>query len=146
MATITASVLIGTAHRYHGGINPTHLLLLSENDRPAWQLTPLHTSEPKTVWIPTVENMLDDGLLMVGMLVIRDEWLLHGAKFKVNYEERALLYDDIAEADRRHLYELCRKLKTETKLIISVFKGSSIANQLDVVGNYAFPVEVCRSA
>ena len=35
MATTTAIILIGHAHQNHSGINPTHLIRFTENDRPA---------------------------------------------------------------------------------------------------------------
>jgi len=61
MATITATMLVGTAHQNHGGIGPTHQLLLSENSRPAWSLHALHSRRPLAVWTPTVRDMLEDG-------------------------------------------------------------------------------------
>ncbi len=33
MGTLTAQILIGSGHIYHGGIDPTHSLYLSENDK-----------------------------------------------------------------------------------------------------------------
>ena len=33
MATLTAQILIGSEHPYHGGMGPSHQLFLSENDR-----------------------------------------------------------------------------------------------------------------
>ena len=41
MATITAHILVGSAHPNHGGILRTHSLFLSENSRPAWTLAEL---------------------------------------------------------------------------------------------------------
>ena len=35
MATMTAQILVGNPHPYHGGINPTHKIYLSESSRPA---------------------------------------------------------------------------------------------------------------
>ena len=35
MATLTPQILVGIPHPNHGGINPSHFLFLSENNRPA---------------------------------------------------------------------------------------------------------------
>ena len=57
-----------------GGINATHLLLLRENSRPAWMLLPgnLYDSKPPLikpakVWHPTLENPIQDALLLFGV-------------------------------------------------------------------------------
>ena len=146
MGTITATMLVGTAHQNHGGIGPTHQLLLSENSRPAWSLHALHSRRPLAVWIPTVRDMLEDGLLMVGLLVLKDAELIAAAGgFQREYNERAELYDDISEADRRRLYERCRLIGPKAKLVVTVLYGSSIAGQLGVLAKYRFGVEVCTS-
>ncbi len=59
MATVTASILVGTVHQNDGGISPTHQLLLSENSRPAWSLFSMDSAKRRAVWIPTVEDMLE---------------------------------------------------------------------------------------
>jgi len=58
-----------------GGINATHLLLLRENSRPAWMLLPgnLYDSKPplikpSKVWNPTLENPIQDALLLFAVL------------------------------------------------------------------------------
>ena len=104
MSTVTASILVGTAHPNHSGIGPTHQLLLTENSRPAWSLYRLHAAKPLAVWIPTVEDMLEDGLLMVGLLVLKAADLTAAAvAFRGEYPDRVVLYDDIDEAPRRGL-------------------------------------------
>ncbi len=82
MATFTAQILVGSPHPNHGGINPTHSLFLSENSRPAWILVdPYPDSGPRNsriVWIPTLENMLEDALLMIAVYVCKDDGILVG--------------------------------------------------------------------
>jgi len=146
MATITATILVGTAHQNHGGIAPTHQLLLSENSRPSWTLHALHSRQPLAVWIPTVEDMLEDGLLLVGLLALRNAELVAAATgFRREYDERAEMYDDISEVERRRLYERCRTIGPAAKLVITVLAGSSIAGQLGVLAKYRLGVEVCPS-
>jgi len=79
MSAITAQILVGQAHPNLGGINPTHYLFLSENSRPVWILVPQNLwelessiNEKKVTWIPTVENLLEDALLMIGIHVLKN--------------------------------------------------------------------------
>jgi len=146
MSTVSATILVGTADQNHGGIDPTHQLLLNENDRPSWSLFRLHSARPQAVWIPTIEDMLEDGLLMVGLLVAQDARLLAAATaFRRGDSERIEMYDDVVESDRRRLYELCRNLGPSTKTVITVLRGSSVEGQLGVLRKYQFGVEVCPS-
>ncbi|WP_121661857.1 hypothetical protein [Metabacillus litoralis] len=74
MGTFTAQLLVGQAHPYEGGIcGITHTLQLSENGRPAWVLVSTNdekdTKITKITWIPTLEHMLEDALLMIGLYV-----------------------------------------------------------------------------
>src|SRR5262245_2640799 len=146
MATVTASILVGAAHPNHGGICPTHQLLLTENDRPAWSLHAIPGAKPLATWVPTVENMLEDGILMAGLLVVRDPALLAAAvAVRSNYSDRTEMYDDISEEDRRKLYKLCRSIGPETKLVVTVLHDSSLAGHLAVLRRYKLGVEVCQS-
>jgi len=146
MSTVTATILVGSAHQNHGGINPTHQLLLTENSRPAWSLFDMPSANPRSVWVPTVEDMLEDGLLMVGLLVVQDAGLIAAARaFRRGYSDRVEMYDDIDESERRRLYELCRGLGPATKRVVTVLEGSSLAGQLGVLRRYQFGVEVCPS-
>jgi hypothetical protein len=143
MGSITAFMLVGDSHQNHGGILPSHKLLLWENSRPAWWLQPFDGGEP-TIWIPTVDDMLEDGLLMAALLAVRDPALVAAAAaFRCDYAKRAEFYKDIDEADRRRLYTLTRKIGPKTKLVICALEGSTITNQLGVLEQYAYGVEVC---
>lgn len=142
MATFTASIVAGSSHPNDGGIHPRTIAWLSENDRPAWVLE--RKSDDQRTWIPTVEDMLEDGLLLV---------LAHGLKLpelraelpsSLN-ETYAELYD-VDEAVRKQLYEACRKLPNCTKVVVTVLSGSTILRQLPVLDSYNFDVEVCTPA
>lgn len=146
MATTTACLLGGSSHPNHGGIIPSHQLLLSENDRPAWVLSRLDGSrDDVVVWIPTVEDMLEDGLLMAGLLAARDASLtqLASTAFRKPYDQRVEMYEDIGEAQRRELYGACRRIGSQTKAVLCVLHGSSVAGQIGILADYAFDVEVC---
>ncbi len=152
MGTLTAQILIGDAHTYHDGIIPSHYLFLSENSRPAWILvgqnvfdqTPM--DKGKVVWIPTLEHMLEDALLMIAVNVLKEQNILSIAKniFKNIDSNRVELYE-IDESNRNKLYQECQKIKYPCKLIVSVFYGSSITKQVSVLKNYQVETEVCLS-
>jgi hypothetical protein len=151
MATFTAQILVGSSHLYHGGISPTHCLYLSENDRPAWILinhsvvgSDLPEHSPIT-WIPTVEDMLEDALLMIAVHVRKDRGLLRqaellGADLQSDYLE---MYSSLSNAQRAQLHSACRAIKEYPKLIVSVFEASTIESQLPVLEQYGMEVEVC---
>jgi len=150
MATLTAQILIGSSHPYDGGINPTHSLFLSENSKPAWVLKDLadKTGLAKgCVWIPTLENMLEDAFLMIGIQVLKDEELAALAESfcRKPLSHDLMFYEDFEEGQRTQLYEKCRQLKSFPKLVISAFNNSSITRQLPVIEKYGFEVDVCRS-
>lgn len=150
MATMTAQILVGGSSQYHGGIIPSHVLYLSENSRPAWILMsheissegPLDTR--RVIWIPTVERMLEDALVMISLHVVRDPRVLDAAAacFDRPEGDRLELYDD-AKADLEGLYEAARSVEGFPKLVISTFAGSTIAQQLPILQEYSMDVEVC---
>jgi hypothetical protein len=145
MSTMTAQFLIGDAHPYDGGINPTHSLFLSENSIPRLILSSLDSSEEKIVWLPTLEHMLEDILLMISLHVWKDEELTRMAEqfFRKNNNKNILLYEDIEAKALEMMRERVRQFEGSGKLTISVFRGSSILNQLPILQNYQMDVEVC---
>lgn len=150
LGTYTASILVGKEHTFHGGIIPTHLLFLSENDVPAWILTEIgdNRSLEKIVWVPTLENMLEDALLMVAIYVLKDREVVGKVEncFKTSlYDHYIELYNHVEEEDRRKLYRLCKRIfrKYELKLTFTVMLGSYILNQIKVLENYPVECEVC---
>ncbi|MGG5252241.1 hypothetical protein ACQYAD_01690 [Neobacillus sp. SM06] len=153
MGASTCQILVGKKHSYDGGIiNITHQLYLSENDRPAWVLTPVRTemeksTQQKIVWIPTLKNMLEDALVMIGLYVLKDEPLRTLAnQFFQNPKKLFIeLYKEIPSEDLQKLYEQARKIESAHKIIVSVFHGSSILSQLPILKNYQNDVEVCTS-
>ena len=151
MGTLTAQILIGSPHPNNDGIIPSHYLFLSENSAPSWSLVKENVDNedknkyPNIVWLPTVENMLEDGLLMVATHVLKNHEILEMAKDYTNQIEskRLELYSDLDDGQRNNLYQKCRELSKFPKLIISVFRSSSIETQLAVLEKYDMDVEVC---
>jgi hypothetical protein len=154
MATFTCQILIGQKHSYDSGIiNITHTLYLSENSRPAWILSPTdefneHKQNPqKITWIPTLENMLEDALVMIGLYVLKDKRLIALANQYFNQHNKNFieLYSDIKSEDLQKLYTQTRKIEGSHKILLSVFQGSSILQQLPVLKDYQNDIEVCKS-
>lgn len=151
MATLTTQILIGKGHSNHDGINPSHYLFLSENSRPAWILLPenifsqSNKKSQKITWIPTVDNMLEDAFLMIAIHIIKNQQIIDlGQSYSEKIEsERLELYHDLNDSQRQELYTKCQEIANYPKLIISVFKDSTIQSQLSIINNYQMDVEVC---
>jgi hypothetical protein len=136
MAAYTAQIIIGRGHSYDKeGIIPDETLWLSDTgDRPAWILN-------KKSWIPSIENMLEDGLLMAAVHYLKDPELVEMVNMYFTNVNKANLYD-ISNEQRQMLYRKNRQL-VWGKLIITVFHNSSILSQVSILENYLMDVEVC---
>lgn len=149
MGAITAQILIGQSHPYEGGlVNLEGALLLTENGVARWSLNPWGRAEHFSChsWIPDPGTMLEDGLLLLGLHVWKDEMLLQFADkaFQKPLNQIEMLTENvISDQDRYRLHERCRSILQGRKLVITVLEGSSIKRQLDVLFQYPFEVEVC---
>ena len=148
---MTAHIFAGTEHLFHGGINASHSLALYENSRPAWVLTSFVTDEysrhkKPVVWIPTVEHMMEDGLLLLGLRVWKTAELLALdrendliSKLRVEtYRIDQTLLTRMRECNRQQIYR-------GAKIIVSTFLGSSIENSEALLSNYNLRWEWCMS-
>ncbi len=148
MATYTAQILVGSGHPNQDGIMPSHCLYLSENSRPSWVLLPASDSvgsEAKVTWIPTLENTLDDALLMIAIHVLEEPEITRlAAEYATSTENNwVVMYEDISSEHRQELYQKCRQLENRFKLVITMLRGSLLADQLKTLENYQMDVEVC---
>lgn len=150
VGTITAQILVGQGHPYHDGIEPSHRLYLSENSRPSWILVPENwgggLEGSKVTWVPTVENSLEDALLMIGIHVVKDPELVALASQFIRSKENnwVVVYEDVDPENLFHLYRRCRELANTFKLVITIMRGSLLETQLKVLEDYQMDVEVCR--
>lgn len=151
MGTITAQILVGAAHPYHGGIQPTHSLYLSENDRPSWSLIRQNmlmgvdiADSEKILWIPTLERMLEDAVLLIAVHVVRDKRITALAKkyFKGDSLTRVSMYDDFQPDHRGELYSACQAL-AGFKVVVTAFSGSSLFKHLQALKGYGIEYEMC---
>lgn len=157
MGTFTAQIIVGQSHSYDGGIlNISHMLFLSENGAPGWVLSPINIfdygsdrhNEREKVWIPSAEeNILEDGLLMYSLYVLKDEELTEMAERYLKSEDnnRTELYRDISRDDLKKMHERSRNIKSNDKLVINVFEGSYISSQLELLEKFQMEVEVTKT-
>lgn len=150
MATITAQIMIGSGHPNHDGIVSSHRLYFLENSRPSLVLLPeevLGEADPiKVTWIPTLENTMEDALLMIAIHVLKDPDIVEMASNFLRSEDNnwVVLYEDISPQDLETLYQRCRDLKNTFKLVVTVLRGSNIEEQLKVLAQYKMDLEICR--
>ena len=153
MASFTASILIGHSHPNQGGINPTHCLFLSENSRPALILLYIgdeKKDESRITWIPTLEHLLEDALLMISVHVLKAENLLKEFNLiskgaKPGYLE---LYG-MEESSRLRLHEINQEYLADynnLKIAVTVFDSSTLERHLPKLKDYSMDIEVCRSS
>lgn len=150
MESITAQILVGLSQPDQKGINPTHYLFLSENGHPAWILVrqniyeAQHGNTSRIIWIPTIKNMLEDALLMVGIHVCGHKELLTPARtFSNKIESEYLeLSSELTDSQREQLYQICRTIPGIPKIVICAFRDSAILGQFSVLVKYGMDIEV----
>ncbi|ETI70547.1 hypothetical protein [Neobacillus vireti] len=153
MATMTAQILVGSAHPYDGGINPDYYMFLSENGMARWTIVSENMSakhiqsgdQRMAQWIPTIEFMLEDALLMIGIYILKDNALVNMTKQFFNEEipRTADLNRDFPAKALEMMRKRTCELEFQYKMTLSVFKGSSILKQLKILEEYPMDVEVC---
>lgn len=146
MATITAQLLVGESHTWHGGIMNTSAIHLYENSRPVWVYKQEHEGKKVIRWVSTVEDMLEDGLFLAAVHIWKDEDIIRTLRNITgsNSFEELELYN-ISDKDRDALYKKCREIDNGGKFILSVFNGSTLMKQVDVLKKYKTEYEVCLS-
>lgn len=143
----TAQILIGNPHPNRGGITAIHKIDLTEGSRPAWNLHSVDHSSVRTrsvVWIPTIEHMLDDALLMAAIHAFQSEpirSMFSSFSDKID-ESRLELYEDLTSSQRQHLYKQCRELEDFPKVVVMLFEDSCLNSYIGVIADYRMECEV----
>jgi hypothetical protein len=129
---MTAQLAVGTPHPNHDGIIPTHVAWLSENGRAGWLLEPTARglwgtdeswTQEEISWVPGgPEHILEDGLLLIAVHVLRDKMPV---EILVELRER------------------CQHVDMGQKVVVTVLGGSSLEGQLPLLERYPMQVEVC---
>jgi hypothetical protein len=151
----TATILVGTPHGLTAGLQATHVLLLSENDRPGWHLVCVgyqREPTPDVVWLPTrPDRILEDGLLMLALRVLHsptveaavdqlpDADALRADRVVLGdiewYDEHAPRLDEAVQAD-----------ETGAVLACTVLVGSTLFGRLDDLIEVPWDVHVCPTS
>lgn len=156
MGAITAVMLIGSPHPNRGGNRPYAQIHLEESDRPALTLH-WNTRSPKGEEVfkkftmtPTLENLLDDSVLMVAYAICRQSAvfgkvnrLAKNAPLDTN---RLEMYSSFTPKGRSSLYECVKKLDDLPKVTWCIFDGSLMKRSIAHLASYRFECEVTRSA
>ncbi len=140
MSTTTAIILIGHPHPNHGGINPTHVIQLTENSRAALILRSVDGNDDPCLMIPTLDNTIDDIYLLIATHVLR---VLKPARDIVNPGGESM-YDLFTDIERTALYaETLEALQhTQFKVVFNIFQGSHLLRQLEHINRYPADVEI----
>jgi hypothetical protein len=156
MGAITAVILIGQPHPNRGGNRAFAQIHLEEGGRPAlvlqWLCPPISRGKEsfrRFTMIPSLENTLDDSILMVAYAVSR-----HSAVFdKINRltrnapveSHRLTMYEDLTPAGRKSIYAALRKLDDLPKVTWCLFEGSLLNSSIAHLTKYKLECEVTRS-
>lgn len=153
MATLTAQILVGTGHPYHGGINPTHALYLSENDRPAWILVDAgvipHADQHKKriVWIPSGDHILDDGLALIAAYVLRSKEVLRAlGNPPPGAGDPCTLAEQFSDPELDAMREATRETSFgNMKLVVTLLNESTLNAHLETLASYPLESVVCAA-
>ena len=149
MATTTAFILAGKSHPNDGGINPYHCVQLSEGNTPSFTLRAWVEDEmiyegiaggPTVIMIPTLENPLEDLMLMLLTFAVKEM-----DDFRVNKNEIIEMYSFSSE-ERAKLYSQSKKLaaKTAMKLVVSIITSHTLLSEehLAKLDEYSIEFEI----
>lgn len=144
MATTTAIILVGYAHQNNSGINPTHIIRFTENDRPALILQNLEVNNDHKVIIPTLENTVNDIYLMIAVFILKKV----SPSKEIHNFNRESLYDILDKNERFILYSDAKKIIEETniKVVFNILDDSHLLNQIDLIKSYPNDFEVTLPA
>jgi hypothetical protein len=156
LSTFTAQILVGTEDPYNGGINPTHFLFLSENDRPAWILVNENIARENSVierivWNPTAENMFEDALFMINLHIEKNKTLIDYLKEnhkKINFNANNISIPEILDKkDLEKIYQLnldLLKKNKSLKLVVSIFADSNLKDVVKSLNGSEIKCEILK--
>ena len=154
MAAITCIILVGNSHPYGGGNRHFAEIELSENSRPnfslSWKRRPRDNPFfEKFLIIPTVENMVDDAMLMVSASICRHvDTLEYMRNSGIEIDQKSVrieLYDELSEEQRLSLYSIVKSNKNFPKLTFCIFEECHLLTQIDKFKEYNFEYELLRT-
>lgn len=156
MAAISSLILVGSAHPNNGGIRSFAQISLEEGGRAALSLrwiNPMRTDDGdffrKFTMIPTIENMVDDSILMVAYAICRSLPIFTEVNRMTSdlalSSGRLNMNEDFTLEQREDLYSQIKKLNNLPKIVWCVFDGSSIKSSMIHLLDYQLECEVNQS-
>ena len=145
----TAQILIGSPiTSFIDRFTPAFVIYLAENSRPSLVLnaTSIHKGDQpdfeQVIWVPTIENMLEDALLMIVLYLHKDPKIVEAAGNYFELTNKVECYD-IPENGREQLYEMLENYQFRDYFIFSVFDSSSLVSQIERLNHYHIDGEIC---
>lgn len=154
MSTITATIFVGTAHVNDGGIQPTHMIQLSENSRFSLHLHSFASdpharsfTEPNPgkgmVFIPTPDQTIDDIFLIISTYILRavnPPVQLHGPE--------KTSFSSLLDKDQRA--QLYRQSKSAVqglnmKVVFHLLDDSHLLRSMDQIEAYPCDFEITKT-
>ena len=147
MATTTAMILIGEGHPNDGGINVRHQIDLLENDHPLLVLRDAANQRELARWIPTIQGMTEDCLVMIAAILLGDQEITDLlAKHLSTKTIKAINLNDYQDL-LPLIYQAARKafLNRDLKIVITLLDGNSMESSIDSLNYYQMDLEICPS-
>ena len=153
MPVITAQIFAGSAHPNEDGglLEGFRLIQLFEGSKPYWQMPIDPSGGTKFTWIPEkVDTILADGILMAFLHVFHSLETVKLAKREPQLSSpgRLFLNENLPHEFLEDLRASCKSNKEMTKpnrkIILSVFRGSSIDNQVSWMRDIDVTCEVLQ--
>lgn len=149
MATITAQILVGKAHRSDNGIQPTHALYLHEGSICSWSLHAVDlkgslSASEIAQWACAPKDILSDALLLTAIYLSNNETFLNKALDLIPSIKKSFDSFSIPANDREELLRMLKQTPMP-KMIISIFNDSSLRGNTGLLNDYAFDCEICES-
>ncbi len=154
MAVITATIFIGSAHAYGGGIQPSHMIQLSENSRMSLHLTSYATNPYATsftvpesdggiVVIPTVGNTIHDIFLMISTYILGNVT----PRTPLHTPQKTSFYDLFTKDELEELYRQSRTAVEglNIKVVFHLLDESHLLTKLDAIESYPCDFEITTS-
>jgi len=138
MATITTFILVGTADQNKSGINPTHYIMLYEDEQPSLSLHRFDNNKEIIRIRPTAEKLVDNIYLLIYTFILKADIFLNNSMsgkeiHKVyNEEKNNMTYENITTSLATFDY----------KVVFNIFTGSTLLNQIDRIKEYPNDYEI----
>ncbi|MBM3454020.1 MAG: hypothetical protein FJX80_02610 [Bacteroidetes bacterium] len=144
MATTTAVILVGHSHRNNSGINPSHIIQFTENDRSALILQSLQENSDPIVIIPTFDNTVDDIYLMIAVFILKEIY----PSQNIQDVEKKSLNEILDKNERAFLYARTKLLFEDInmKVVFNILDGSHLLGQTSLIKAYPNDFEVLLPA